>query len=182
MARSHGISKRIHVEDEFVFDKNSKTAGIILQNKSSKEITIAKGTTVARVLDDGLDTRTKQCGVARSHMLSKTTKSKVASSKVVPKHNPHGLQPKMSIPTAKGSGGKMYDLASRADPTTLRLMLFDMRDYVDDCCRLYTHVTGCDKFKNVRTPFLPDSSCLPEDDEVAGELKPNACQCLMKCL
>ena len=115
-------------------------------------------------------------------MLSKATRSKIASSKAEPTLNPHGLQPTMSIPTPKGFGGEKYNLASLADPTTLKLMLFDMRDYCDDCSRLYTKVTGCGKFKHARTPFLPDSSCPPGDDEVAGELKPNACKCLMKCL
>ena len=82
--------------------KNPKTAGITLYNKSSKEITIAKDTVVAKVLDDDCSTRTNQCGVARSHMLAKASKSVVASSKVAPKLNPHGLQPKMSVPTSKG--------------------------------------------------------------------------------
>ena len=34
LARGHGVSKKIHVEPEFVFDQYSKTAGVILQNKS----------------------------------------------------------------------------------------------------------------------------------------------------
>ena len=59
LARSHGISKKIHVEQKFVFDEKSKTAGIILHNKSSKEITIATDTVVAKVLDDDCSTRTK---------------------------------------------------------------------------------------------------------------------------
>ena len=128
IVRSHNTPKKVHVDDKFVFEKNSKFAGILLRNKSSREITIAKDSEIAKVLDEEKSTRTKQCGVARSHMLSKASKSKLASSKAAPTLSPYGLQPKMSVPTPKGNGGQQYNLASRADPTTLRLMLFDMRD------------------------------------------------------
>ena len=84
VARSHGTPKKIHVDENFVFGKDSKTAGVLLRNKSSREFTIAKDAEVAKVHDDGESARTKQFGVARSHMLSRASKSKAASTKFAP--------------------------------------------------------------------------------------------------
>ena len=61
-------------------------------------------------------------------------------------------------------------------------MMFDMLEYTDDTIAAYTKVTGCTKFKKARTPFLNESSLPKADEEVLGELKPNASQCLMKAL
>ena len=64
----------------------------------------------------------------------------------------------------------------------MKFMMFDMREYTDDTVAVYTQVTGCSKFKEVRTPFLNASIMPTADEEAAGELKPNASQGLMNAL
>ena len=69
-----------------------------------------------------------------------------------PEPNKHVSQPKVSVPTPKQEGG------ATGKPSDLEFMLFDMREYTDDCCAIYTKCTGIDKFKKASTPFLSDSS------------------------
>ena len=61
-------------------------------------------------------------------------------------------------------------------------MLFDMRVYCDDCCAVYTKVTGVSKFEKAVTPFLSESTFSTEDDEVKGQLGPSSSTCTMKVL
>jgi len=59
---------------------------------------------------------------------------------------------------------------------------FNMEDYCLDAVRLYTDITGVQKYKEVPTPFLPDGSISEEDEESKGELSDNCCRVLMKAL
>ena len=61
-------------------------------------------------------------------------------------------------------------------------MAFDMVDYAQQTVDLYLSLTGSKKLKNVQTPFCPEGSLPPSDDEVTGELAPAACKLLMKAL
>ena len=58
---------------------------------------------------------------------------------------------------------------------------FDMRAYVRSACQLYEDLAG-KKLKGAPTPFLPDSSLPPCDDEEEGQLAGDACKILMKNL
>eukprot|EP00973_Karenia_brevis_P031471 4341521-Karenia_brevis.AAC.1 len=71
---------------------------------------------------------------------------------------------------------------AKPNSSNLKVMLFDMRDYCDDCLKLYTDLTGVDKYKHATTPFLSDSLISADDDKVKGELGVHACRCLMKAL
>ena len=61
---------------------------------------------------------------------------------------------------------------------------FDMNDYARQTVELFCSITGTqpEKLRKVTTPFCPDGSLPPEDDQSAGELAPNACKLLMKAL
>ena len=61
-------------------------------------------------------------------------------------------------------------------------MSFNMQDYALQACELYQRVAGGKPLKFAPTPFLPEGSLTPEDDQVAGELAGDACKVLMKCL
>ena len=61
-------------------------------------------------------------------------------------------------------------------------MSFDMVDYAQQTVDLYLSLTGSKKLKSVQTPFCPEGSLPPSDDEVTGELAPAACKLLMKAL
>ena len=61
-------------------------------------------------------------------------------------------------------------------------MLFEMREYYDDCCAVYTKVTGVTKFKKALTPFLSESAFSKENDEVKGQLGPSSSKFTMKVL
>ena len=60
-------------------------------------------------------------------------------------------------------------------------VVFDMIDYAQQAVDLYTSITGS-KLKPATTPFCPEGSLIPADDEASGELAPNACKILMKAL
>ena len=60
-------------------------------------------------------------------------------------------------------------------------VVFDMIDYAQQAVDLYTSITGS-KLKPAATPFCPEGSFIPTDDEASGELAPNACKILMKAL
>ena len=60
-------------------------------------------------------------------------------------------------------------------------VVFDMIDYAQQAVDLYTSITGS-KLKPAATPFCPEGSLIPADDEASGELAPNACKILMKAL
>ena len=61
---------------------------------------------------------------------------------------------------------------------------FDMNDYARQTVELFCSITGTqpEKLRKVTTPFCPDGSLPPEDDQSVGELAPNACKLLMKAL
>lgn len=61
-------------------------------------------------------------------------------------------------------------------------MIFDMADYAQQTVELYKSITGTSKLKHAATPFPPDGSISPEDEESKGELAPNARRILMKAL
>ena len=57
-----------------------------------------------------------------------------------------------------------------------------MRGYTDDCCSVYTKVTGISKFKKATTPILPDSAFDKADADVKGQLGVHSSKCTMKVL
>ena len=61
-------------------------------------------------------------------------------------------------------------------------MAFDMLDYAQQTVDLYKSLTGLKGLKHAATPFAPESSLPPSQEEVSGELAPNACKVLMKAL
>jgi len=61
-------------------------------------------------------------------------------------------------------------------------IVFNMKEYVKSACDLYESLPGSRQLKSAPTPFLPEGSLVPEDDNVRGELAPNACKVLMKAL
>ena len=63
-----------------------------------------------------------------------------------------------------------------------RCLSFNMRDYAQQACDLYLGLTGDKPLKEVPTPFCPEGTFCPADDEEEGELAGNACKVLMKCL
>ena len=54
---------------------------------------------------------------------------------------------------------------------------FDMNDYACQTVELFCSITGA-RPEKLTTPFCPDGSLPPEDDQSAGELAPNACKLL----
>ena len=58
----------------------------------------------------------------------------------------------------------------------------DMVDYAQQTVDLYVSITGSQKLRHAPTPFCPEGSLVPSDDDVKGELAPNACKILMKAL
>ena len=59
---------------------------------------------------------------------------------------------------------------------------FNMQDYAQQACDLYQSLTGGKALKIVPTPFCPEGSLPPVDDQEEGELAGDACKVLMKCL
>ena len=59
---------------------------------------------------------------------------------------------------------------------------FNMSDYTRSACDLYESLAGSKPLKPAPTPFVPDGSLVPDDDEEYGELAPSACKVLMKNL
>ena len=68
------------------------------------------------------------------------------------------------------------------DKTKIEALAFDMCDYAQQTVDLYKAITKSKKIKNASTPFLPEGSLLPQDEEVTGELAGNAAKILMKAL
>ena len=61
-------------------------------------------------------------------------------------------------------------------------MAFDMYDYAQQTVDLYLSITGSKTLKAAQTPFCPDGALTSCDDDISGELAPNACKLLMKAL
>jgi hypothetical protein len=61
-------------------------------------------------------------------------------------------------------------------------LAFNMRDYAQQACDLYSTISGGKPLKPATTPFCPDGALIPEDDTEQGELAGDACKVLMKCL
>ena len=57
-----------------------------------------------------------------------------------------------------------------------------MSEYATQSVDMYSKLTGVTKFKHASTPFLPDGSFSPTDDEVSREIAPHACALVMKQL
>ena len=68
------------------------------------------------------------------------------------------------------------------DKTKIEALAFDMCDYAQQTVDLYKAITKTEKIKGASTPFLPEGSLLPQDEEVTGELAGNAAKILMKAL
>ena len=47
-------------------------------------------------------------------------------------------------------------------------MFFNMREYWDDCCAVYTKITRLNLFKKAVTPFLSEGAFCKADDNVKG--------------
>ena len=63
-----------------------------------------------------------------------------------------------------------------------RFLSFNMEDYAVQVCDLYRQLSGGKPLKHAATPFCPEGSLLPDNDDVEGELAGDACKILMKCL
>ena len=59
---------------------------------------------------------------------------------------------------------------------------FDMADYAQQTIDLYKSIAKVDKLKHASTPFVPEGSIATAEEDVKGELAPNACRILMKAL
>ena len=57
-----------------------------------------------------------------------------------------------------------------------------MTNYVKQAVEHYMDAAGIDKLGTATTPYPPEGSLHPCDDEVEGQLKGKACSCLMKDL
>ena len=69
-----------------------------------------------------------------------------------------------------------------APPPTITVA-FDMTDYCRDTVRHYCNLVGkTARLKKASTPFCPDGTLPPKDDEIKGELGTNACSALMNGL
>ena len=73
--------------------------------------------------------------------------------------------------------------SSSRKPPPKKTVAFDMTDYCRDVVRHYCQIIGKGvKLKKAATPFPPEGSLKPEDDEEKGELGPSAVSPLMKGL
>ena len=52
----------------------------------------------------------------------------------------------------------------------------DMVDYAQQAVDRYVGITGTQKLRHAPTPFCPEGSLVPSDDDTKGELAPNACK------
>ena len=86
------------------------------------------------------------------------------------------LEPETGLERVLGRHHDKVDVDGKA------CLAFNMQDYAQQACDLYTGLTGGKPLKRVPTPFVPEGSLSPEDDAVAGELAGSACKVLMKCL
>ena len=60
--------------------------------------------------------------------------------------------------------------------------IYDMSEYATQSVEIYTKLTGVSKLRQETTPFLPDGSFIPSDNEISGEIAPHACALVMKQL
>ncbi len=63
-----------------------------------------------------------------------------------------------------------------------KAVVFNMSDYAMQCCQLYESLPGSKRLKPAATPFCSDGALVDADDDIRGQLAPNACKVLMKCL
>ena len=61
----------------------------------------------------------------------------------------------------------VYVEHSLPEETKVQALAFDMCDYAQQTVDLYRSITKVDKIKHTSTPFLPDGSILPQDEEVS---------------
>jgi hypothetical protein len=61
-------------------------------------------------------------------------------------------------------------------------VVYNMSEYAEQCVKMYSDLTGVTKFKRAATPFLPDGSFPPADDDETGEVATHACALVMKKL
>lgn len=61
-------------------------------------------------------------------------------------------------------------------------MAFDMADYAQQTVDHYQNIAKVEKLKHASTPLVPDGSITSADEEMKGELAPNACRILMTAL
>ncbi|CAE7497217.1 unnamed protein product [Symbiodinium microadriaticum] len=97
------------------------------------------------------------------------------------------VEPPEPVFRVLGRNHYIVDVGSEAEDmpsvsASKNAMAFDMVDYAQQTVDLYLSLTGSKKLKNVQTPFCPEGSLPPSDDEVTGELAPAACKLLMKAL
>ena len=95
------------------------------------------------------------------------------------------VEPPEPIYRVLGRNHSIVDLAfHKVDDGSRRVphMIFDMYDYALQTVDLYKSLTGIDKVKHAATPFVLEGSISSQDEEVRGELAPNACRILMKAL
>jgi hypothetical protein len=59
---------------------------------------------------------------------------------------------------------------------------YQMKSYAQQAVDMYVEISGCKKLRAATTPFCPDGSLTPHDDEEHGELADKACAVLMKLL
>jgi len=64
----------------------------------------------------------------------------------------------------------------------MRCVAYDMRDYAQQACDMYTSLNPDKPLRPAPTPFCPEGSLIPSDDIERGELAPVACRILMKLL
>ena len=62
------------------------------------------------------------------------------------------------------------------------MVTYDMSDYVRQAIEHYMSLAGITKLKKATTPFCPDGTLLPADDEIVGEVREDAASVLMKVL
>ena len=63
-----------------------------------------------------------------------------------------------------------------------KMVLFGMTDYVQQAVEHYKRLSGITSLKPARTPYCPENSLKPQDEEHPGALQPHACSILMKDL
>ena len=81
------------------------------------------------------------------------------------------------IINAPAEGTENAALGASKDAVALNMV-----DYAQQTVDLYLSITGHQKLRHAPRPFCPEGSLVPSDDDVKGELAPNACKILMKAL
>ena len=83
---------------------------------------------------------------------------------------------------AEPSMFNMSASAKLAEQLKGRKVIFNMSDYVKSSVEHYKKLAGVDVVREARTPYCPDGSLHPDNDEVKGELSSSSCSILMKVL